>query len=419
MIVLAECLSACRLNSGLTQLDWEVTCLPYECHTEIVAAMEPSRTVLGELGERRSLPQPSHYLCLARSLFFGTFSDAIGCWRSWANSRWYRRVGATNDGEPALKNQQFPLPLTSTLLAFEAVARNVSVNRAALELSTSQSAISRHIRSLEHTLGVKLLARAGRGIALTDSGHAYYLAVQRAMNDLESTAYELRTRKTRLTIACTSAISTLVVLPVLSKLKQRLGEVVSVALAVYNGPSYEERGPHGPRMPDIVFEGMPSETSPGLDAVKMLNEEILPVASPEFVDRFGAELSRNPKHWSTTPRLEMSARDRGWATWNKWFRAHGCEAPDAPVEVFEDYAHLLRAAAEGGGLAIGRNGFLSDYFVDGRLVAIRDTWLRTGLALYAVPTETGKQNSASDHSLKELAKLLAEMCEVDPVRRTA
>ena len=110
----------------------------------------------------------------------------------------------------------------------------------------------------------------------------------------------------------------------------------------------------------------------------------------------------------------MSARDRGWATWNKWFQAHECTTPDAPVEVFEHYEHLLRAAAEGAGLAIGRNGFLTDYVVSGRLVAIRDTWLRTGLAVYAIPTETGKRNSVSNHCLEELARLVGEMCAIKP-----
>ena len=313
-----------------------------------------------------------------------------------------------------MKNQRFPIPLTSTLLAFEAVARHVSVNRAAKELNTSQSAISRHIRSLENALGVKLLVRTGRGITLTESGHAYFLAVQRSMNDLEKTAFELRTQRTRLTIACTSMISTLVMLPVFSRLKRRLGELVSVELVVHNGQSLDRHGPYGPKIPDIVFDGMPSATSPAFDAVKMLEEEIVPVASPQFVERFGSELSRSPKHWSTVPRLEMSAWDRGWSTWNQWFLAYKCSAPDAPVDVFDDYVHMLRAAVEGDGLAIGRNGFLNDYIVDGRLLAIRNEWWRTGLAVYAIPTEAGKQNSASALCLEELAKLVAGLCTVTP-----
>ncbi|MDE0240309.1 MAG: LysR family transcriptional regulator [bacterium] len=313
-----------------------------------------------------------------------------------------------------MKAQHYSIPLTSTLIAFEAVARNMSVSRAATELNTSQSAISRHLRNLEDALGVKLLERTGRGMSLTDSGRAYFHAVQRSMNDLEATAHELRTRRTRLTITCTSEISTLVLLPVFFRLKRFLGEEISVEVAVHDGLS---RDRFGPRMPDIVFDGTPSATAPGPDAVKMLDEEIVPVASPEFVERFGSVLSQSPSHWSTVPRLEVSERNRGWAGWNDWFHAHGCTAPEAPVDVFEDYAHLLRAAAEGGGLAVGRNGLLNDYVVDGRLVAIRDSWLRTGLSLFAAPTQYGKRNRASQGCLKELSKLVAELRQLTPSMR--
>ena len=93
---------------------------------------------------------------------------------------------------------------------------------------------------------------------------------------------------------------------------------------------------------------------------------------------------------------------------------HECRVPDAPVDVFEEYVHLLRVAAEGGGIAIGRNGCLNDYVVDGRLVAVRDTWLRTGLAVYAIPTASGKQKPALDRCLEELAKLVAQLCAPTP-----
>ena len=331
--------------------------------------------------------------------------------------RHLQRFGATDDRELVLKNQHSSIPLTSTLLAFEAVARNVSVSRAAKELNTSQSAISRHLKSLEDALGVKLFKRTGRGMSLTDSGQAYFHAVQRSMNDLETTAHELRTRRTRLTITCTSEISTLVLLPVFFRLKRFLGEEISVEVVAYNGLSQDRFGPLGPRMPDIVFDGTPSATAPGPDSVKMLDEEVVPVASPEFVERFGSVLGCSPSHWSTVPRLEVSERNPGWAGWNNWFQAHGCTAPEAPVDVFEDYAHLLRAAAEGGGLAVGRNGLLNDYFADGRLVAIRDTWLRTGLSLYATPTQYGKRNWASKVCLRELSKLVAELCQPTPSTR--
>jgi DNA-binding transcriptional LysR family regulator len=55
---------------------------------------------------------------------------------------------------------------------FVAVAERGSVSQAALELHLSQSALSEALRKLEVELGVELLARSSRGVALTPAGSA-------------------------------------------------------------------------------------------------------------------------------------------------------------------------------------------------------------------------------------------------------
>ena len=303
------------------------------------------------------------------------------------------------------------IPPTSTLIAFETTARLGSVTLAARELATSQSAISRHIRNLEETLGMALFQRSGRGIVLTKSGGAYFLAVQSSMDSLRAAAHALHTSNANLTIGCTLEISGLILQPVFSRLKRFLGEEVEVRIVVYD---YD-------RLPllvgsglDITFEGLLVEHS-DRDAVKMLDEEIVPVAAPAFLERYGPVLAENPRHWSGVPRLEIGQCSPGWATWGTWFDAHGCAPPDAPVETFEHHVHLLRAAAEGDGIAIGWNGFMAHYVETGQLVAIREEWLRTKLTMYGVPTPSGKRNRVSTACLHELARLVKGLCSPMPV----
>ena len=62
------------------------------------------------------------------------------------------------------------LPSTSALLAFEAAARLGSATAAAQELSLTQSAISRQIKTLEDQLGVAVFAKQGRALVLTPVG---------------------------------------------------------------------------------------------------------------------------------------------------------------------------------------------------------------------------------------------------------
>ena len=58
------------------------------------------------------------------------------------------------------------------LTAFREVARQSSFSRAALRLGYVQSTVSAQIQSLEQDLGVQLIDRLGRSIALTVAGHA-------------------------------------------------------------------------------------------------------------------------------------------------------------------------------------------------------------------------------------------------------
>ena len=60
------------------------------------------------------------------------------------------------------------------LLYFWTVAREGTVARACARLHLSQPTISGHLRSLETALGARLFARAGRTLALTDSGREVY-----------------------------------------------------------------------------------------------------------------------------------------------------------------------------------------------------------------------------------------------------
>lgn len=60
------------------------------------------------------------------------------------------------------------------LIELVTIAREGSLSAAALELSTSQSALSRHIKALESSLGLKLLERVQGGVELTSAGHYIY-----------------------------------------------------------------------------------------------------------------------------------------------------------------------------------------------------------------------------------------------------
>ncbi|MGE8944081.1 LysR substrate-binding domain-containing protein [Leptospira interrogans] len=80
------------------------------------------------------------------------------------------------------------LPHLGCLVAFECVARHLSISRAAEELSLTQGAISRQVSRLEASMNVKLFNRVRQRLSLTASGDAYLLVVREALDAVAKVA---------------------------------------------------------------------------------------------------------------------------------------------------------------------------------------------------------------------------------------
>src|SRR5260370_26166655 len=77
------------------------------------------------------------------------------------------------------------LPSLIALRFFEETARHLSFNRAARALCVTQGAVSRQIRLLEESLGVKLFERDHKGIRLTPAGVLLMPSVTAAFDVIE------------------------------------------------------------------------------------------------------------------------------------------------------------------------------------------------------------------------------------------
>lgn len=72
---------------------------------------------------------------------------------------------------------------------FVAVAEQESFSRAAADLNIAQSALSRHIANLEHTVGARLLERSKHGTRLTPVGRAMFQDARRVLGQVDA-AYD-------------------------------------------------------------------------------------------------------------------------------------------------------------------------------------------------------------------------------------
>ena len=72
------------------------------------------------------------------------------------------------------------------LIAFRAVARERSFTRAAAQIGVSPSALSHTIRGLEERIGVRLLTRTTRSVALTQAGERLLANVGPRLDEIEA-----------------------------------------------------------------------------------------------------------------------------------------------------------------------------------------------------------------------------------------
>jgi LysR family glycine cleavage system transcriptional activator len=75
----------------------------------------------------------------------------------------------------------------NALRAFDAVGQRLSFTAGAQALNVSQSAVSRHVISLEELLGHKLFDRSGQTLVLTPAGKALLPEVSKSFDRLEQT----------------------------------------------------------------------------------------------------------------------------------------------------------------------------------------------------------------------------------------
>jgi DNA-binding transcriptional LysR family regulator len=77
------------------------------------------------------------------------------------------------------------------IVYFEAVVRCGGFTRAAEQLHVAQSAISAQVRSLENELGMPLLRRTTRRVALTEAGEIFLERARRALGELDGARADL------------------------------------------------------------------------------------------------------------------------------------------------------------------------------------------------------------------------------------
>lgn len=295
------------------------------------------------------------------------------------------------------------LPSMASLSAFECAARHCNFSRAAQELRTSQSAVSRHIADLETRLRTQLFFRERKTVRLTEQGEFLFAAVKTGLRTIRNATDTVSAwgHREHVTIACTHEISHLFVMPRFEQLQANAGDNVTLRVMTYEYDALEQVV--DPRI-DIVLTYDPGP-SRGPGAVIIAPEAVRPVCDPTFHKRYASVLEQPGESWGSVPLLRLSKPNRGWATWDDWFEQAGGRPANPSFIDFDNYVYLLEAAAAGKGLALGWRGLVDRHLTDGSLVPVVEAEQHSDNALFALLTPRGQTIENAVTCVRNLAVL--------------
>lgn len=258
------------------------------------------------------------------------------------------------------------LPPLRAIRYFEAAARHLSITKAAQELHVTHCAISHQIKGLEQWLGMPLLHRLNRRIALTDAGQAYmpYVrSVREALDRLASGTRQLRDLGGMRTLAVS-------VMPSFAAkwLLPRLGSFHR------QHPDIDVRISATERLVEFDLEDIDiairygSGTWPGLRADLLAAEQFVAVCSPMLL-RTGKPLKRPADLAHHTLLYDLRWADM----WPRWFDAAGLRLSRSQRKLSVSFSGLiLQAALDGVGVALAQVALAGDDLAAGRLVKLFD-----------------------------------------------
>ncbi len=256
------------------------------------------------------------------------------------------------------------------LATFLVIAKHRSFRKAADELGVTASALSHALRTLEEHLGIRLLNRTTRSVALTEAGERLHARVAPAFRDIDDALDDLNTFRDTPT-------GTLRINAARASTQIILLSTVTRFLAAYPGVNVEIVVNNA--FVDMISEGFDAGVRFGeVIAQDMIAVPLGPrqrsayVASPDFFRRYPKP--RTPQELKGIPCIRFRFESGRYYAWE--FERDGVELAvevDGPLTLGEqDLA--VQAALDGAGIAFAFEAQVNELIDQGKLVRVLEDW---------------------------------------------
>lgn len=275
----------------------------------------------------------------------------------------------------------------NSMRVFQRVIDEGGFAAAARAMDLSPAGVTRMIAALEEHLGVRLLQRTTRKLALTDAGEAYLLRVRSILHevaDAESAAAEhTRELQGTLRVMATPVLASYFLAPRIASWHARHPKVLlDLQIDPFPQPRIEEF--------DVTFLVVDEGFDGDIVARPLATTDWIACASPEYLKRAG------------TPELPAQLREHTYLKfqWPQNSGHHGrlvrlqplrggdaVEVDLKPALQTTSFDVLLRAALDGAGITFLSRLLVTSHLERGSLVQLLPDWIFGRFTIYAaLPT---------------------------------
>jgi LysR family transcriptional regulator, glycine cleavage system transcriptional activator len=273
------------------------------------------------------------------------------------------------------------LPPLNALRAFESSARLGSFARAASELHVTPTAISHQIKILEQYLGCSLFQRLPNGLKLTMRGQTLLPHVEAGFDQFEAAIRLVQDKRSTPDVLVISALPSFTqewLLPRLVDFRRHWPNIDVLLQTEYRMVDLEKESV------DVAIRFGRGDFGRDLQVDLLAHETVTPVCSPSLL---GGRQSAEKSDLSSFVLLNSTVRmvHEPWMSWDPWLKEIGLTSRNIAGEPhFSDPLLILRSAAAGAGLALGRGMLIQDHLAAGRLIRPFVTWVKPILSSYYV-----------------------------------
>lgn len=268
------------------------------------------------------------------------------------------------------------LPPLYALRAFEAAARHASFTRAADELSITQSAVSRHIRTLEEHFACRLFIRSGRNLQLSESARVLLPGIHEGFAALERACGILLGEGDVLRMKAPSTVTMRWLLARLSRFRKlQSGNEVQLTSAWMDVDHVDFN--HEPFDCAVLLSH--GNFSPEWESCLLFPELLVPVGAPSLA-------SERPWGLDRLLQAELLHPTPDRRDWSRWLKRLGLDGQVSLKggQVFDTLELGIIAAARGYGVSIGDLMMVAEDVAQDRLSLPLPTAVASGQSYYLV-----------------------------------